>query len=246
MHVGTDPARYIDTSRYRYLSLRTCQEGIQDVGFGWVFRLLWAPQNIGLDHSTSNDFIVEDGWPNYTESSCWQTYKIDMAAIGLEPNSGPNLGWVNTLRVFRFDPTEVPTPARFKVDWIKLTALDKVRRGDVYPIRYALTGTPPLTLSVYYDTDTNPYNGRQFIGSAQVSVPGSSGAAAPVAAAPAGLNSSLPHKTFLPLVFNELCSGNCFNWNTSGVPTGIYYVCLQVEDAYNATYRCSEAPLRVE
>ena len=246
MHLGPDSATYIDTSQYKYLSLRACYEGIQDVGFGWVFRLLWAPNNFGIDHSTSDDFIIEDGWPTFTETNCWQTYKINMAAIRLEPDGGPNFGWVGNLRVFRLDPTEIPYQAQFKLDWMKLTAMDQVRRGNVYTIQYELKATPPVTLSFYYDTDTNSSNGRTLIGTSQVtSLTQSTQMISPIGSPPT-LTSLLPYKTYLPFITKEPCSGNCYNWNTSGVPAGTYYICLQAEDPYNSTYRCSEAPIVIQ
>ena len=194
LHVGSNPADYIDTSQFKYLTLRACHPGVQDVGFGWVFRLLWAPNNIGLDHSTSDDFIVEDGWPSYLDNDCWQTYKMDLAHINLEPNGGPNLGWTGNLRIFRLDPTEYPYPAQFKMDYLKLTAMDQVNRGQRYFIRYELKSTFPVVLNFYYDTDKDPTNGVTLIGTRQIL------SSTPTAAVSPSLNGGSVYKTFLPFI----------------------------------------------
>jgi len=240
LHVGSNSADYIDTSQFKYLTLRACHPGVQDIGFGWVFRLLWASNNFGLDHSTSDDFIVEDGWPSYIEDDCWQTYKIDMAHINLEPDGGPNLGWTGKLRVFRLDPTEYPYSAQFKIDYLKLTAMDQVNRGQRYLIRYELQTASPVILNFYYDTDQDPTNGATLIGTSQIL------STTPAATVSPSLNAEPGYKVFLPMIVRgEDCSGNCFTWDTSGVPAGNYYICIQIQDGYNTNYRCSEAPVAV-
>ena len=98
-------------------------------------------------------------------------------------------------------------------------------------------------LSFYFDADRNPENGRTLIGTDVIAPPGG-GAGDPTA----GESS---YFIYLPLVFNASsgsgCGDGCYAWDTMGVPVGKYYVCILAEDDFgNETYRCSDAPVRVD
>lgn len=230
---GPDPA--IDTDKFRYFSFRYYQSGEQNVGEGWIARLgYWQQANGGLpgqDTVMSRDIIIHEGW---------NTYKIDLWASDLPDEASPSMRqWRDAApNRLRFDPSELALalmPAEIKLDWIMLTAMDEVARGDIYRIAY--NGEPGASYTFYYDTDTNPGNGRTLIGASPF-----------VQTAVSPQTISADSFLYLPIVQNnaEECPANsCYSWNTSSVSVGTYYVCTEGDDGVNTLYRCSEAPLVV-
>ncbi|MEM7116837.1 MAG: hypothetical protein AAF614_30680 [Chloroflexota bacterium] len=239
MNPSGSPDPVVDTNKYRYLSFRFLLDGQQNVAEGWIARWgWWQLAKGGLPGSStvmSRDIIlIED----------WNTYKIDLWANDIVDEAHPvQRSWQNSApNRLRFDPTELNVnllPRGFHIDWFKLTAMDEVNRNATFPIEYTLDTTRPTTLTFYYDTDTNPNNGRSLIGSRSAT-----GAATTLQQTEAMQND---HMVYLPLILNNTvnCVGDCFNWNTSGVAPGVYYICVDSNDELNATYRCSEAPMRV-
>lgn len=234
---ATDPV--IDTNKYRYLTFRYQLEGLQNVHEGWVIRWGWWQEPGGglTGQSTvmSRDIIIQEGWNEYAVD-LWANDVVDEAhpVQRTWQNSAPNR--------LRFDPTELHTslvPARFQIDWIRLTAMEEVARNAMFPIEYTLDAVRPTTLTFYYDTDVNPSNGRSHIGTLTVNSNKTSPAQAPVSLA--------DHELFLPFVGKATvnCPSSCYPWSTVNVPTGEYYICVDSNDGLNATYRCSEAPIRV-
>jgi hypothetical protein len=267
---GTDPILYlggmnryppgtldptVDTNKYRYLSYRYYQAGTQDVGHGWISRFGWWQVNatdngVNEPPAMSNDIIVLEGWNNY---------KIDLWADDVVDETYPpsTPGWQSSHpNRLRFDPTEMLvstglTSVNIQLDWIKLTAMDEVARGKIFPIQYDLTASGPATLTFYYDTDTDPSNGRTLIGTktssfSEVQATNHSDISAKLAGI--NLTGDLTQTVFLPLVMSDFfdCTGNCYSWNTTSVPAGTYYICIQSQDAYNTLYQCSEAPVVVK
>jgi len=243
----------VDTNKYRYLSFRYSHSGEQNVGQGWVTRF-GGWQVDGFDTSIieapvlSRDIIILEDW---------NTYKIDLWAADAVDESYPpgTPTWTASQpNRLRFDPDELAaflTPGPIQLDWIKLTAMDEVNQGNPFPIEYQLSGTLPVTLTFYYDTDTNPSNGRTLIGTVGISSLGSYVEQPRNPAADQASPSStlaLTPRAYLPIVARNSihCVANCFLWNTSGVPKNTYYICIEARDAYNTTYRCSEAPVVVK
>lgn len=228
----------IDTSRYKYLTWRMWHEGEQDVGNGWTARYLWAKTALGSDHSTSDDFVILEGW---------NTYKIDLSKALLEPGS-PNLGWTESVREFRFDPTEVPAPATFHLDYIHLRAVDRADHS-FHIIWELIDPDSTCTVSLYYDIDRAGFDGQLIAiltdetGTGSASLwPRDNDA---FSAAKAQLQQEGVHRVYLPLVVKNLfqCPGACYNWNTVSVPAGEYYIYAVVEDGYNITRWYSETPV---
>ena len=65
---------------------------------------------------------------------------------------------------------------------------------------------------------------------------------------------SLPQgssKTFVPMIQTavnpnlNIGQGVTYYWNTSSVPLGVYYICLEGNDSSNRTTACSPAAVRV-
>lgn len=234
----TAPDRNIDTDKYRYLSFRTHLDGTQDVSQGWVTRFGWWQDQGGVTTELtmmSRDIIILEGWNTY-RVDLWADDVVD-EAISVQRtwrNSTPNR--------LRFDPVELHTsllPRDFRIDWIKLTAMDEVNAGAVFPIEYTLSENQNVSLNFFYDSDTNPDNGRFPI--------------TPSTTHSAALAFNQQYKAFLPLIRGPqngqppLSCGtdNCIEWNTSGVAGGTYYICIESNDGFNTSYRCSEVPLIV-
>lgn len=228
----------IDTSRYKYLTWRMWHEGVQDVSNGWVSRYLWARTKLGSDHSTSDDVIICEGWHNY---------KMDLSEVLLEPGS-PNLGWTGKVRVFRFDPTEVPAPAAFHLDYIHLRADDRANHS-FHIIWELIDPDSTCMVSLYYDTDRAGFDGQLI---AILTDQPDTGPASPwpsdndaFSAARAQPQQEGEYRLYLPLVFKNLfeCPGVCYNWDTVSVPAGEYYIYAVVEDGHNVTRWYSETPV---
>ncbi len=161
----------IDTSKYRYLTYRFQVDGPFDLGLGSVARLYWTANQFmsGATASSTLPIIVWEGMNSYT---------IDLASLttgpdgGIEPLGGSETWTSAPKRHLRFDPHEFPPARTFRIDDIKLTA--KPAASSSYTIRF--TGTDPdgdpATVTLYYDTDTNPANGKTAIA---VAIPQSAG-----------------------------------------------------------------------
>jgi hypothetical protein len=158
----------IDTSRFRYFTYRLQVDGPYDLGAGSVARVFWSSQ-VSNPVAISQDIIVFPGM---------NTYTVDLASLstapdgGLEP-SGAGETWTSApKRYLRLDPHEFPTARTFHVDDVKLTA--KPVGTTSFTIRF-LAGdrdASATTVSLYYDADTNPGNGKTLIASG---IPGSAG-----------------------------------------------------------------------
>ena len=75
-------------------------------------------------------------------------------------------------RYLRIDPHEFPTARTFHIDDVKLTA--KPVAASSFSIRFVATDADgdAATVSLYYDIDTNPGNGKTLIAS---NIPASAG-----------------------------------------------------------------------
>lgn len=230
----------IDTHKYRYLSYRFFHSGIQDVHNGWIVRWGWWQIDPATGAVTQlpvmgRDLIILEGW---------NTYKADLWAHDVVDENHPiQRSWRDSApNQLRFDPTEVWLPGyHVQLDWIKLTAMDEVRVGQPFPIKYNVTKLG-VEMTFYYDTDTNPNNGRTLIGSTIV---GNSSQTDVVLQANVA---NTAYQLYLPLIQNNYIhcdNSDCFIWDTTGVTPGEYYVCIDVDDGINSFYQCSEAPLLV-
>ncbi|MEO8519713.1 MAG: hypothetical protein ABI603_00030 [Acidobacteriota bacterium] len=163
----------INTSRYRYLTFGLQVDGPFDLLRGSVARVFWgsatgpgAPYNL----TVSKDIITWAGQ---------NTYTIDLASLSAAPNGGlEDVGsaapWTSAaVRHFRIDPHEFAENHGFHLDFVKLAAMDETAAGS-FTIRFAASDpdSDPLSLSLYYDTDTNAANGRTLIASGVAAVSG--------------------------------------------------------------------------
>ncbi len=116
----------------------------------------------GFTATTSQDIIV---WPGMN------SYTVDLATLtaapdgGLEPVGVREPWTAGPKRHLRFDPHEFPQPRTFHIEDVKLTA--KPVAGGSFTIRFLAADRDgdAATVSLYYDTDTNPGNGKTLIAS---------------------------------------------------------------------------------
>jgi hypothetical protein len=221
---------------YRYLSFRMYTEAPwQDIVRGMMARWIWTVQGPGGPCSyVSQDIPYDVGW---------QTYTIDLFdAFNGSPEtvSGgcPATSWKNSGSVvgLRFDPNEniLGYPLNQKIDWIKLHKEDRSPWGTNFPIRISLNKSPSeVQLSYFYTTDPTNYPTQQM--------------AQPLPSAP--LSGAGMHKLFLPLVTNTYDpsylpppNSVTFDWDTSKVNPGKYYICVTASDSSNQTTYCSDTP----
>jgi hypothetical protein len=239
--VLTMPSYQIDTSIYRYLTIRTHMDGmIQDINNGWAMRWLWKTYD-NNDPSrwcinVSNDIVFDPGW---------QTIVVDL----LDGTSGTTEDWVgngnchsrqwadNPAVWLRIDPNENTTdyPMAQIIDSISLSQLDSVSRGQLFPVQVESNEPAAgLRMSLYYTTDQQNANQNP----------------ATVLDSPA-----LPqaqYRAYLPLTFRKAGSTGSSNpnlktiyWDTTNVAPGVYYICVEVSDGLNKITGCSSAPLAV-
>jgi hypothetical protein len=242
------PDPTIDTTKYRYLSYRFYHSGEQNISEGWISRFGWWQVDgyyttITQPPILSRDIMISEGW-NIYNIDLWASDVIDEAYPADTPTwrqSQPNR--------LRFDPDELASslaPATIQLDYIRLTTMDTVKQGNPFPIQYAVTGTLPMTLSFYYTTD--PANVGTLIGTTVKTSANSRGVDAVTSSQVADTPPlTATYQVYLPSVMRNFlnCGETCFAWNTTDVDKDAYYVCINAQDAYNATYQCSEAPVVV-
>jgi hypothetical protein len=242
------PDPTINTTKFRYLSYRLYHSGEQNIGEGWISRFGWWQVDgyyttVTQPPVMSRDVMISEGWNEY-HIDLWASDVIDEAYPAGTPN-----WWQSQPNRMRFDPDELASslaPATILLDYIRLTAMDAVKQGDPFSILYTAAGTLPMTLSFYYTT--SPATAGTLIGAIVKASADSKGSDA-ATPKPAADRPSLPlsHQVYLPVMHNFLdCGENCFAWSTTHVATGTYYICINAQDAYNSTYRCSEAPVVVQ
>ncbi len=212
----------VNTNDYKYVTFRFKLDGTQDIGGGWVGRIVWWYIGPGIDAAVTEDMLLYEDW---------QTYTMNLDEVLFEP-SNPG-SWSGSPIVFRIDPHEISTPNDFHLDYVLLTGDEQVTAGSPFTIVYDVTPSSGLSLTFYYDTDTDPTNGRTLMQAY-------SGPAPPLS----------PNDVFIPLVNNasseaeiELIDGLHWVWDTSGVSAGTYYVSSTAADGVNITTWYSEIPV---
>jgi hypothetical protein len=151
----------VDTDRYRYLTVRLKVDDPYDLGLGSVGRVMWSSRTQAFDVTVSGPFMT---WPG------WNTYSFDLAALSSGPGGGIEPGGPRTdpwtaadVRHLRLDPHEFAQLRGFDIDWVKLAAIDESRGSFVLRWSGADPDGDPATVTLYYDNNTNPLDGRTFI-----------------------------------------------------------------------------------
>lgn len=227
-------------AEYRYLSFRMYTEGaLQNVPLGMMARWIWTVPGSG-----SNCYLVSQDIP-YDVG--WQTYTIDLFdAFNGTPEvvvgPCPQYSWKNTPPVIglRFDPNEniLGYPLFQSIDWIKLYKGDRVPRGVPFPVKMVLNKPPEETgLSYFYTTDPKNHPQQQ---SARVYLSSPS------------LSSTAQYRVYIPMISSKFDPSDVpppnsvtYNWDTSLVPPGDYYICVSATDSHNQSTVCSDVPVQV-
>jgi len=267
-----DPQRPIDTTYYRYFSIRfkvDIPPG-KDLNWaiqtGWGGRVFWWDQNIQQDGSETKYGTYYEGWNVYSIDLARAFPPLPLSDVRQADNIltpreeswvPAQAGWtqIRQARTLRFDPTETTPPAVgtgadvFQIDWIRLTADDEVARGQSFDI-VAGMNLPPDSFNVSFFYTTDPRNPTQNPAqsventTSQVSI-GATG----------------PYRVHLPHISSGNGDGNraarvrlpvtptgypiTFRWDTRSVPQGSYYLCARVESVSRAYHYCSETPVNV-
>lgn len=149
----------IDTSKYRYFCFRMQASNMATANIlerqqrGWGARLTWWNQSLSADGTYSKPVqLLED----------WRTYYVDLWDRTFV-ESGPNAvgtsqrGWtaIPQVRHMRFDPIEANVSVRFRIDDIKLCAINAPSNG-MYRIRWnaADEDSTQVVVRLYYGYKT--------------------------------------------------------------------------------------------
>ncbi len=257
----------VNPTQYRYMTFRmntTSTSPWQDVPDGMIARWIWYIQGTtgraGYECSlVSHDIPYDVGW---------QTYSIDLhtsaegSAEELAPPPAPGndcdgapTTWQTsgTVTKLRFDPDENVTcnplqgtnPAvicgdfTLQLDYIRLTKVDTVQAGQVFPIQIGLNRPPgEVTSRAFYYT-TNKQQPTQ--NPADLYTP-----PAPSVTGPTKLFLPVLGKNFYSSDLAPVSNEVTYQWNTTGVTAGTYYICVVVGDGINNSTVCSEAPIIVQ
>jgi hypothetical protein len=180
----------------------------------------------------------------------WSTYSVDLfdswngMPIEASPSDCRRVHWKDEtgyVYFFRFDPNENVTSSTFhqEVDWIRLTQVDRVERGLVFPIK-VLLNVPRETLKsidFYYSNNLNE----------PTQTPAESSQITRVEV------ENAPYRVYVPVNLTGgydpfiagLPADVVYSWDTSNVAPGEYYLCARVDDGYNQSTYCSDAPVKV-
>jgi len=255
------PQYILNSTEYRYLNFRMYVEGPwQNVPEGmnvrWIWRTSGASGGSGFEcHLVGHDIPYDIGW---------QTYSIDLSD-SFNGNSEEIAGdceglprhWVETSPVFklRFDPNEniMGVPLHQQLDWIQLTQVDRVTKGNPFPVQIGLNKSPDgLTSIAFYYTD-NLQNPTQHRAVEYLPINSPDPTLEDTRLQPGAQLQENQAKIFLPGIYRNYIeidfppieNGVNFAWDTRGVIPGEYYICVVVADQFNTGTYCSEAPAQV-
>lgn len=191
---GTE--RTIDADVYRHLTF-TMEYDHKELTFfqgppamaiehGGLTRIVWRQlgHRDGLDLVATRDIFVLDGGPI--------TYSMDLGAFRspgncdtchLEVHASGNYDyWEGDIATFRIDPYESTVPRWFRLADVRIAADDEPNGNGFFVIRWqapdatftsGVAAASPTgsdaTVALYYDSDTNPANGRVLIANAAAS-----------------------------------------------------------------------------
>lgn len=248
-----DPKIYLNTpsaaatSQYRYFSVKIYADGPwQNVPDGMILRLVWKIQGSG--GAGSECYLVSQDMPFDVG---WNTINVDLydgfnGSIEQKAGECPSsvTSWQNSGAVigFRLDPNEnqLGRTLNQKIEWVRLTAMDRVARGAIFPVSILLNKAPTALTSIKFYYTTNRSNPTQNPASGSLDVP----------TTPPSPSARGPYSIFLPSIlstrYTSVAQDVTFNWNTGGVPAGQYYLCVSLNDGLNGGTYCSDAPVAVE
>lgn len=222
-NVGTP----IDTAKFRYVTVRMRINAPNKEGDDLVQRFFWWTKGEGIDHKVTEDMEIYEGW---------HTYSLDLTKSLVE-KCGFNC-WFGNPTGLRMDPHESWTRHQFQVDFLTLTGMDTVVRGDPGSIKYIVPNAPNAKVTFYYDTDRDPENGLTLL---------------PGYAPDAALNSTaaMPFKMMIPIAsrFGELNlfpNALTYAWDSARAAQATFYIAAVVDDGIMKTTWYSEVPVMIK
>ena len=214
----------INPKLFRYLTVNLKVNAPFDFGNGWVSRLYWFKTD--GTWGGSNDMPLYTGW-NKIQVDMWGNVNDNQV-----PGTATWFTGAAPINQLRFDPFEIPIGTQFELGEIKLTANDRVNRGQPFTIQYHFDNQQSGAITVYYDTDRNRANGR-----------------VPALQYSSTYTHTQGHRfTYLPLINTSSSSGNTstYMWDTTNVPPGDYYISIDDNDGYDTVTWYSETSLIVQ
>jgi hypothetical protein len=244
----SDPSVYLtmsqpfESSPYRYLTYRMLTDNsLQDIPNGMIVRWVWSIQGSSgrqgyMCHIVTQDIPYDVGWHTYTVD-LWDPFSGSAEEFAGECDGGITT-WRESGQVLqlRFDPNENITGETLyqKIDWIRLTKPIVITRGQAYTLSLNkfFPGDTFDTVLYYTNNLNQPTQNRVILYT-------------PPTPAPAG-----PQAIYLPMLRKDGAASTepgdlNFNWNTTTVNPGEYYICAQVDDGVNQAIFCSEATITV-
>jgi hypothetical protein len=257
---NADPKVFLNTPQliprapdYRYFNFRMYTGGAwQNVPGGMILRWIWVQLNNQGDECfrVSHDIPLDVGW---------QIYSIDLHdpfnGIAEEVAGSCNgLGWhwleSSPLSRFRLDPNEniLGVPLHQQLDWVRLTQNEKVAQGSPFLVRIGLNKLPGEIISTQFFYTNDPGNPTQH--QAQEYPLQSTHTSKIAAQTQEGqpLNAEMASTVVIPLTVKNHVPSDLpglaheiqYNWDTSSVASGEYWVCVKVTDRHNEAIYCSE------
>jgi hypothetical protein len=243
-----DPMVFMNSSgapalnTYRYVSFRHLIQAPWSVPEeGMVVRWVWTVNRGGtMCTYYSKEFPLDVGWQEYT-ADMYDSWNGEPAAKW--PSSCPWVSWKNEtspIQELRFEPNENITNGSFyqEVDWIRMTMVDQVNKGQSYLIKANLNVPKEQLASITYFYTNDLGNPTQRLANSSP---------------PRFSSPDAPFGLFLPLTISlapiTTAAGPAdvvFEWDTSTVNLGEYYICAQADDGYNQSIYCSDAPIQVK
>ena len=238
----------VDTSKYRYLTIKVKVNASFDFGNGWVSRFIWAQGNYNT-HGVGNDMPLYEGW---------NTFHVDMWGDIQDDEVPGNAPWRSVSpTILRFDPHEIPPSTQFEVDYIKLTAVNEANAS--FDIRWDVSDPKDndVTITIWFTTDGPGTTGTRTGDRTLIATIQPDGRVIhPARPSPMTVasQSSGNYKIYVPLIMSNYtyspppppCEGNCYRWDTSGWPEGTYYIHIDADDGHSVTSWCSDIPVVIK
>jgi hypothetical protein len=198
-----------------------------------IARWIWTINNdaCGL---VSNDIPYDVGWQTITLDLLDPLNGITEDRTSNCP-SGP-LYWSSApAKRVRLDPNEntLDQPLTQQLSDIYLTKMDSARIGYTFPVQISFNklASQISSASFYYTDNLSQPTQHPAVRSVSSPQPNS-------------------HFFYLPYISGGISAGvgqnpnmMTFQWNTSGVIPGTYYICGIFNDGFNQILNCSDAPL---
>jgi len=153
-------AYHIDSDKYRILVLEMGLPGQRNLVGGSQARIIW--KNLGEDlENVSEDIVIrsKDG------TLVMNKIIADMKSIPNESDVGgsPSLtGWKGMIDNFRVDPHEFSDPKEFYIKNVKLAAFERAANSYLIEWSYRDDYSSSSSLSLYYDSNGEGFNGIQI------------------------------------------------------------------------------------